>query len=221
MNKLTSFLNVIFLTSVFTVVFLSCQNKSANKPVRYIAYVGRYTDKNAEKQPDNRFDRMHEYMLKQYVEELNQKENTVFFELKTFDCKRDPKEAAAVYQQIAADTSIVGIIDNTWGVHLAGAQEVIRKNELPLIAINADHNFADFGTQAVFTGNNDYLPAEIISFTTKVLNKKEVIFISEEDYSLHKSFLSDFDKNGVKVRKIVQQISKLLLIPWPMYLMQK
>ncbi len=202
MNALKAFLNTIFLVSVFSLLLLSCQNKSKDKPVRYIAYVGRYTDKNAEKQPDNRFDRMHEYMLRQYVAELNQKDNPVFFELKTFDCKRDPKEAAVVYKQIASDTSIVGVIDNTWGVHLAGAQEVIKANALPLIAINADHNFADFGTQAVFTGNNDYLPAEIISFTTKVLNKKEVVFISEEDYSLHKSFLADFEKKGVKVKKM-------------------
>lgn len=183
-------------------LYFSCSNSSKDKPVRYIAYVGRYTDKNAEKQPDNRFDRMHEYMLRQYIKELNDNNYPVSFELKTFDCKRDPEEAAVVYTQIAADTSIIGVIDNTWGVHLAGAQEVIRKNATPIIAINADHNFADFGPQAVFTGNNDYLPAEINSFITKVLAKKEVIFISEEDYSLHANFLDDFKKNGIAVKKM-------------------
>jgi hypothetical protein len=192
-------ISIILLSSGF---YFSCSNSSKDKPLRYIAYVGRYTDKNAEKQPDNRFDRMHEYMLRQYVKELNDNNYPVYFELKTFDCKRDPKEAAAVYSQIAADSSIVGVIDNTWGVHLAGAQEVIRKNTIPVIAINADHNFADFGQQAVFTGNNDYLPSEINSFISKVLNKKEVIFISEEDYSLHKSFLADFEKKGIKVKKM-------------------
>jgi hypothetical protein len=191
---------VLILTS--SLFYYSCSNSSGSKPVRYIAYVGRYTDKNSEKQPDNRFDRMHEYMLRQYVTELNEKDNAVFFELKIFDCKRDPKEAATVYEQIAKDTTIVAVVDNTWGAHLAGAQEVIRKNSIPVIAINADHNFADFGTQAIFTGNNDYLPSEITSFTTKVLNTKEVIFVSEEDYSLHKNFLADFEKNGIKVKKI-------------------
>lgn len=194
------YLNLLWLL-FFITLFISCSN-SSKKPVRYIAYVGRYTDKNAEKQPDNRFDRMHEYMLRRYVSEMNQKNYPVNFELKIFDCKRDPKEAAEVYKQIASDTSIISVIDNTWGVHLAGAQEVIRKNSIPVIAINADHNFADFGKQAVFTGNNDYLPSEINSFITKVLNKKEVLFVSEEDYSLHKNFLNDFDKAGIKIRKM-------------------
>jgi hypothetical protein len=201
MNKVLYYLSSLFLVLTFTTFYTSCSN-SSKKPVRYIAYVGRYTDKNAEKQPDNVFDRMHEYMLRQYIVEMNQRNYTVDFELKTFDCKRDPKEAAEVYKQIAADTSIVSVIDNTWGAHLAGAQEVIRQNSIPVIAINADHNFADFGKQAVFTGNNDYLPAEINSFLTTILKKKEVVFVSEEDYSLHNSFLADFEKNGIKVKKM-------------------
>ncbi len=202
MNKSIRHLIVSCFVLISSILYISCSNSTKEKPVRYIAYVGRYTDKNAEKQPDNRFDRMHEYMLRQYVKELNNNNYPVSFELKTFDCKRDPKEAAVVYGQIAADSSIIGVIDNTWGVHLAGAQEVIRKNAVPVIAINADHNFADFGQQAVFTGNNDYLPSEINSFITKVLVKKEVIFISEEDYALHKSFLADFEKNGISVKKM-------------------
>ena len=202
MNRLSLSANTLLVLLLSSIIYFSCDTKNKNKPIRYIAYVGRYTDKNAEKQPDNRFDRAHEYMLKQYIGELNQKNNPITFELKTFDCKRDSQEAANVYKQIATDTSIVGIIDNTWGAHLAGAKEVIRKNNLPVIAINADHNFADFGQQTVFTGNNDYLPGEINSFITKVLNKKEVLFISEEDYSLHKSFLDDFKKNDITVRKM-------------------
>ncbi|HVD97824.1 MAG TPA: hypothetical protein VNB90_06435 [Cytophagaceae bacterium] len=195
------YLNLSLLIFATAILFHSCKSKT-EKPVRYIAYVGRYTDKNAEKQPDNRFDRMHEYMLRQYVADLNTQNHPVNFEIKTFDCQRDPKQAAEVYKQIGADSSIVSVVDNTWGAHLAGAQEIIRLNRIPVIAINADHNFADFGKQAVFTGNNDYLPAEINSFITKVLQKKEVLFVSEEDYSLHKSFLSDFEKNGVNVKKM-------------------
>ena len=203
MSKVKRFVYTILLVIASSLIYFSCSNKSSkDKPLRYIAYVGRYTDKNAEKQPDNRFDRMHEYMLRQYVKELNEKDYPVLFELKTFDCKRDPKEAAVVYTQIASDSSIIGVIDNTWGVHLAGAQEVIKNKSVPMIAINGDHNFADFGSQAIFTGNNDYLPGEINAFVTKILDKKEVIFISEEDYSLHKSFLTDFEKNGVKVKKM-------------------
>lgn len=202
MKKVSYYLYLYALLFLPALVYTSCRQSNSKKPVRYIAYVGRYTDKNAAEQPDNHFDRMHEYMLRQYVADMNLRHYPVTFELKTFDCKRDPKEAATVYKQITADTSIVCVIDNTWGVHLAGAQQEILKNKIPLIAINADHNFADFGNQAVFTGNNDYLPSEINSFITKVLDQKEVLFISEEDYSLHNHFLSDFEKHGVKVRQV-------------------
>ena len=192
--------NCILISFLLCLLLFSCtQSNNNRKPIRTIAYVGRFTDKNAEKQPDNRFDRMHEYTLKAYIDELNSKDNPVQFELKTFDCKRDSLESALVYQQIAADTSIVSVVDNTWGNHIIGAREIIKSNGIPIIAMNADHNFADFGTQAVFTGNNDYLPSEIISFTTKVLAKKEVVFISEEDYSLHNSFLQEFARKGIKV----------------------
>ncbi len=194
-------LPILFLFVLSSFLIFSC-NRAIEKPTKYIAYVGRYTDKNAEKQPDNRFDRMHEFTLKQYVEQLNQKSYPINFELKTFDCKRDTLEAANIYEEIAKDTNIISVIDNTWGLHLAGARKVIKEKQIPVIAINADHNFADFGSQVVFTGNNDYLPSEITSFTQKILNSKEVIFVSEADYSLHKSFLADFTKNGIKVRKM-------------------
>ncbi len=200
MKKTLLYLSVISV--LFISFFLySCQTGSSKKVSRTIAYVGRYTDKNSDTPPDNTFDRMHEYMLREYIAELNKKEYPVTFALKTFDCKRDPLEAAEVYKRIALDTSIVCVLDNTWGLHLAGARDVIRKHSIPLIVMNADHYFEDFGPQVVFTGNNDYLPGEINSFITKILNKRDVLFISEEDYPLHKSFLENFSKNGINVQK--------------------
>ncbi|MFN3874188.1 MAG: hypothetical protein ACK4R9_14410, partial [Ignavibacterium sp.] len=139
-------------------------------------------------------------MLKFYLDQINKKNYNIKLELKTFDCKRDAEESAKVYEQIAADPDIITVIDNSWGTHLSGAREIIRNNKIPLIAINADHNQSDFGSQAIFTGNNDYLPGEINSFLTKVLNQKEVIFISEEDYMLHHSFIEDFHKNHIKIK---------------------
>jgi len=203
MQKYSSFFTTLVVSLFVIVTFITCsKNSSSDKPLKYVAYVGRYTDMNAEKQPDNRFDRMHEYMLKHYLAKLNETNITVNLEVKKYDCKRDPKEAAEVYKQIASDSNVIAVVDNTWGVHLEGAREVIEKNKIPVIAINADHNFANFGDQVVFTGNNDYLPNEIISFAKKVLFKKDVIFISEEDYSLHNSFLSEFEKNNITVKKM-------------------
>lgn len=168
-----------------------------------IAYVGRYTDKNATQQRDNRFDQAHEHMLRTYVHELNEqlaKENkTIELQLKTYDCQCDPTVAKQVYEQIAADSSVLAIVDNTWGVHLAGAAEAIKKHALPVISINADHNSIPFGPQAVFTGNNDLLPGELNAFLKKVVHRKEVVFISEEDYPLHQHYLDAFKRDSIVV----------------------
>ena len=68
---------LILIISIFSTFFIGCNSNKDNAiPVKYIAYVGRFTDKNSKEQPDNRFDRMHEYMLNFYVDELNEKSYT-------------------------------------------------------------------------------------------------------------------------------------------------
>ncbi len=188
---------------VFLFVLLVSFKKTGENKKISIAYVGRYTDKKDEKARDNRFNRAHKHMLRTYVNELNEKLATekkgVFLELKTFDSQCDPAESEKIYQKIAEDTSVISVIDNTWGAHIAGAAKVIHDRQIPLISINADHNFTLFGSQAIFTGNNDLLPGELNAFLKKIVRTKDVVFISEEDYPLHENYLAAFKRDSIHV----------------------
>ena len=66
-----------------------------------------------------------------------------------------------------------------------------------MIAINADRNGKDFGQNTIFTGNNDKLPGELTSFLQQILNENEILFISEEDYLLHQTYIDEFGKNNI------------------------
>lgn len=191
-----------FLFIVTILVVGSCRHDQ-DQSVYSIAYVGRYTDINATTPRDNRFDLAHEHMLRAYIGELNEqletKKKGIAFQLKTFDSQCDSKESAKAYEQISQDSSIVAVIDNTWGEHLAGATDVIREQHIPLISINADHNFKAFGSQAIFTGNNDLLPGELNAFLKKIVHAKDVVFISEEDYALHDHYLTAFQRDSIQV----------------------
>ncbi|MFQ3575775.1 MAG: hypothetical protein SNJ77_05000 [Cytophagales bacterium] len=187
----------IFFILSLLFFFFSCGEKKKREIT--IAYVGRFTDDNSTKQIDNRFDKAHELMIQHFLDEVNTKNDSIKLILKSFDCKRTPEGAAKVYDDIAKDTQIVAIIDNTWGVHLRGAQPIIKAHNLPTIAINGDRNNLDFGQSAIFTGNNDMLPSDITLFVNKILKTKEVVFISEKDYPLHEVYLDEFKKSGIKI----------------------
>lgn len=165
-----------------------------------VAYVGRFTDETNDKPIDNRFDKAHEFMIKHFLEEINKKNDSLKLVLKSYDCKRTAKGAANAYEEIAKDTNIAFVIDNTWGVHLKGAQPIIQQHNIPVIAINGDRNNLDFGKSAIFTGNNDMLPSDITQFLTKILKQKEVVFVSEKDYPLHEVYLEEFKKASFQLK---------------------
>jgi hypothetical protein len=190
--------------SVVLGLLSACNNKlQSDKKVKYIAYIGRYTDPKGNKPPEQvkKFDMMHELTLRKYLSETELPYTKL--ELKTFDCRRDPAVSDSIYKAIAGDSSIVAIIDNTWGEHLKGASETIRKNQLPVIAINADRNLLDFGN-TIFTGNNDHLPHDLLSFVSKVKKTKEINFITEKDYPVHELFVKSFSEYGINVRNTIE-----------------
>ncbi len=181
-------------------LFASCKHK-AGKQVKYIAYIGRYTDINdslpQEQQTPNKFDLLHEISLKKYVEEIDLPHTQ--FELKTFDCRKSGKLSDSIYQVIAKDSNIVAVIDNTWGAHIRECAHTIKSRNIPVIAINADRNNLDFGTNVIFTGNNDHVPLDEISFLKKALKRTSVNFITEIDYPIHETFMQEFQRNGIAV----------------------
>jgi len=196
MRKVTLAFSSMIIVALFFLL-TACGDKNQKKEKKSIAYVGRYSDINSTEPVDNRFDRMHEYMLKDYLTYLNASNPNYELQLLPFDCKRSPEETKKVYEQIAADTNIIAVIDNTWGVHIAGAVQTIKDNNIPVVAINADHNYKDFGTQAIFTGNNDMLPAELSTYIRNGMDISQIVFVSEEDYLLHETYVSEFKKQNI------------------------
>lgn len=198
-----------------TVLIAGCSGQK--RPVRTIAYVGRYTNAAdtipIAKQEQNKFDLLHQYVLEQYLQELNDELPNVSLTLKTFDCQRTKRGADSVYKLIIADTSILAVVDNTWGVHIAGAQARIQQADLPVIAINADHGGLDFGEASVFTGNSDEVPYDLANYITKALHEQSVNFITEEDYALTDGYYKSFLAHGISVNKEFRVSTLKVLAP--------
>lgn len=199
-------LTLRYTTLSVLLVWLAVGCETQDKPTRYVAYVGRYTNAKDTLPPDKRvvnpFDRMNERILQQYLEELNNELPHVRLELRTYDCKQTPEGSAEVYKTIVADTQVVAVIDNTWGANVAGGQPAIRAAGLPVIALNADHNSLDYGPAAVFIGNSDNVPYDLAHYVAKALKVSSVNFITEWDYALTASYYKAFEEQGISVNRV-------------------
>ncbi|MBC7451928.1 MAG: hypothetical protein H7259_10600, partial [Cytophagales bacterium] len=122
-------------------------------------------------------------------------------QLKVFDCRKDGRISDSIYQAISKDPDIIAVIDNTWGQHISQCAQTIKDKNIPVIAINADRNYLDFGNNAIFTGSQDNLPYDMVAFIHKVLHVSKINFISEEDYPLHPIYLKAFQENNITINK--------------------
>jgi hypothetical protein len=191
------FIPAIVLTGILYLYFKKPLSE-VGKKTKYIAYIGRYTPPKNETEP--KFDLLHEVSLKEYVSEIKLPDTKL--ELKAFSCKNDGETSLRIYEEIAKDSNIIAVIDNTWGQHLKFCDKTIKENNIPVISINADRNNLDFGNNVIFTGNNDHVPSDIAAFTTKILKEKKVNFISEDDYPLHENYLNTFKQYGIEINKM-------------------
>lgn len=204
----------LLLPLLLTLLLLAgCQRD--DRPVKYIAFVGRYTNAAdtlpANQQKNHTFEQLHQAILEQYVAELNEELTDYRLELKPFDMRQTPAGSDSVYKLIAQDTSIVAVLDNTWGVHIAAAAPIIKQHNIPVIALNADHNSLDFGNSAVFIGNSDGVPEDLAVYIDKAMKDGSVNFLTERDYALTQGYYASFRKHGIKVNKVFEvQTTKVL-----------
>ncbi|MFY0601466.1 MAG: hypothetical protein JXR03_17460 [Cyclobacteriaceae bacterium] len=194
---------IIVIAIGYTLLDIFLFNPQQSK-VYKIAYVGRYSslkDSPMQIERSRRFNYIHEYSIGKYINEFNKK-STIRLKLETFNNGKNPDSTLSVYKRIHADSSIVMVIDNSWGADLRGAQEFIKKNGIPIIAINGDMNDLDYGS-ALFTGNGDNQVEEIVNFAKKGIRTDTVNFISETDYGLHDKYLKFFHKHGIYIKNEV------------------
>jgi hypothetical protein len=193
-------LTILILMAGFFWIYFKKPFSGVGKKTKYVAYIGRYTPPKDAKIKIPKFDLLHEVTLRSYVNKIILPDTKL--ELKAFSCRNDGKVSDSIYNVIASDSSIVAVIDNTWGEHIRNCASTIKEKNIPVISINADRNKLDFGGNVIFTGNNDNVPSDIAAFVKKILHTKEVNFITEEDYALHANYLETFSREGIKINKM-------------------
>lgn len=194
----------IAAAAVIVTLLIGALSNQAKKSEKIIAYVGRFSNYRdtipLNHQKPNPFDKMHETVLRQYLNELNTHVANAQFTLKTFDNRRDPRVSDSLYRYaIAPDTNIVMVIDNTWGEHLQPAAATIRDQHIPVISMNADRGKGDYGDAALFIGSDDDTPQDVSAFLRRALHCHQIIFITEVDYPLHEVYQQVFTHDSVTV----------------------
>ena len=193
-----SFLSVVVLILGYQFV----QFITSPKPY-LIAFIGRYESV--------KFDKVHEIILKKYLNALNTKLSTTIFELRSFDNNGDRRKSKRIYETIANDPRYLMVIDNTWGKELEPAAQLIRNRKIPVISLNADKNNVDFYHNVLFLGYGDKAPEKLVAFIKYILHQNSVIFVSEESYALSEKFTDEFQKMGITAE--VFQVSLDIIDP--------
>jgi len=203
----------ITAAAVVATLLIGTASNVATKPQKVIAYIGRFSNFRdtipLHRQTPNPFDKMHETVLRQYLNELNAQSVNTQFILKIFDNRRDPRVSDSLYRYaIAPDTNIVMVLDNTWGEHLQPAAATIRQLRIPIISMNADRGKEDYGNAALFVGSDDDTPQDVAAFLRRALHCYKIIFITEVDYPLHQQYQQQFSIDSITIAQQFDIVGK-------------
>ncbi len=177
-----------------------------------IAYIGRYNspdERFSDRQRSRVFNFIHEFAFTNYISEFNESSD-IQLEIKIHDNYRSPDSTRAIYKRIVQDSSVLLVLDNTWGIELAGAADIIRNAQMPVISLNADKNNIDYGNSAVFLGGGDLVPEDLVKFIQQKFDASEINFISETNYKLHDQYLQLLQDAGIGLRETIFFDSHLL-----------
>lgn len=199
---------VLIFTSVLSIFFILTSKARTYR----VAYVGRYIGLDDADQTlirSKNFNFLHTHILKKYLKGHCKKEDYEL-ELVIFDNHKSPDSTRAVYERISRDSTIVAVIDNSWGSELLAAQKTINASKIPVIAINGDMNGLNYGS-SLFTGNGDNQVNDIVKFIKKGLRVDTVNFVYEVDYSLTEKYFNAFVENQITVlNEFSTKTSKLI-----------
>jgi hypothetical protein len=163
-----------------------------------IALVGRFNDLDGNTPSNEWFDTFTKHTLDYYLQELNDTYPHANLELEVFNVHQSAKESDSLYRALAADSSYLLVLDNTWGTELLGARETILDTHIPVLSLNAFKAHKDFGESALFMVNFDRELRCLTAFAKKNLGKTAISVISENDTHLdtllkEALFLEDLD----------------------------
>lgn len=190
------------ILALLMIVIVFYVRNSLKTKTYYIAYIGRYQKPN--------FDRLHEIALRKYVDELNADLSSVKLELKIFNNEQNNLKSKEIYGNISGNDRFVAVIDNTWGSELQSSASIIRENNIPVIAINADKQNTNFANHAVFLGHGDNVPQKITDFSKMILEKKHIIFIAEENFASKNVFDEEFRNSAIEITQFSVSSNKVV-----------
>ena len=182
-------------------MLFSCGKKEL--PVKKIAFIGRYQDIEMKSGSNEWYDTFVEKSLRSFLQELNNKNGKVRFELVVYNIHQDPQESDSVYQLIASDPGFIWTLDNSWGHDMLGARETIVNNRLPVLSINAYKGYNDYGPTTLFLIDYKHDINSIAAFAKSILKKDSVDFISENDVVFHDHFLEAFEKFDLQASEVI------------------
>jgi hypothetical protein len=186
----------------------------AKPPVKKIAFIGRYSDIEGQSGSNEWYDGFVSESLREFLKELNKKNNWVRLELEVFNINQDPQKSDSVYQMVADNEDYILVMDNSWGHDMAGARNTIVQNAIPTFSINAYKGYLDYGPQTLFLLDYESDIFYISAFAKKILERDSIDFISEDDVVFHEHFLHSFDQFDLKPSDVItykgqQNINKL------------
>ena len=191
------FIQTTLVLFALTLLFHRCSKSGAERPVKFVAYVG-FNYLNTAKDSLNGYsDSLYLVAMETYLDRINQQKHPFEYRLKAFQCDYKPDTIPAIYREIVSDTNIVLIIDNTWGKYIREASSIIR-DKIPVISLSADQNREDFGGNAIFLQPNDPQPNYLVQYISEIEKARSVGFITECDYLLHERFLESLENHKIR-----------------------
>ena len=136
-----------------------------------------------------------DHAFRHYLRELERERPEWRFEVDIFFV--DDDNTATVWEGISRDASYALVVDNAWGENMMQAAGIIKRDALPVIALNADKLTADPGNQALFLGHADPYPEYVTAFVKDILGHDTVQFVTEKRYRLKDYFIAEFKERGI------------------------
>lgn len=148
------------------------------------------------------FQRVHQLSLDTFFGELEAEFADVRFEIEYLCNGGEPEESERIYRGLELRDDVVLVIDNTWGQELSRAAGSIINAGIPVIAINADKDGVDYGSNVVFIGHDDHVPGKVANFSSSILKNDEVIFVAEVNYPATRQYEAEFEFRQTRVARI-------------------
>jgi len=167
------------LASAILLSSISANTSDTASDGTYIAFIGRYAS------PD--FDPLHVESLSRLLSDpiAGQDVSLRVFRLSELaNLDLQPNVSRDVYLTLTNDPNCLAIIDNSWGENISTAADIIRNSTIPVISLNADPRDADFGSNAIFLGHDEYLAEYTDPMLSEFFSDRCVAFVGEANYGI-------------------------------------